>query len=74
MYHLQIKLPGIPLDMSVCDGSDNEDLEVKQETMDSDNIKSEELLPVLKSEDAPSDSQDVRVAAQLQKVTESGMV
>ena len=59
--------------MSVCDGSDNEDLEVKQEPMDSDSIKSKELVPVLKSEDGPGDSQDVCVAAQLQKGTKSGM-
>ncbi len=33
-----IKLPDIPLDMSVCAGSDNEDLEMKQEPMDSDKV------------------------------------
>ena len=67
-----IKLPDIPLDMSVCDGSDVEDLEVKQEPMDSDKVKSEESPPGLKSEDLHSSCQDVLADAQLQRVTESG--
>ncbi len=66
------RLPEIPLDMSCCSGSDNEDLEVKQEPMDSDKMKSESA--VLKSEDASSVSQGELVAAQLKKVTQSGKV
>ena len=67
-----IKLPDIPLDMSVCDGSDNEDLEMKQEPMDSDKVKSEESPPGWKSEDLHSSGQDVLADAQLQRVTGSG--
>ncbi len=61
--------------MSVCDGSDNmdnEDLEVKQEPMDSDIVKSEDSLPGLEPKDARSNSQAVLVDSQLQKVRESG--
>ena len=58
--------------MIVCDGSDNEDLEVKQEPMDSDKVKSEESPPGLKSEDLHSICQDVVADAQLQRVTGSG--
>ena len=68
---VQIKLPEIPLDMSVCDGSDIEDLEVKQEPIDSD-IKSEEFPPGLKSEGAHSVSQDIPNDGQFQKVTKPG--
>ena len=53
-----MKLPEISLDMSVCDGSDNEDLEVKQEPMNTDKVKSEEFLPGLESESPHSASQD----------------
>ena len=45
--------------MSVCDGSDNEDVEVKQEPMDSDKVKSEESPLGVESGDPSSDSQDV---------------
>ncbi len=69
---MYIKLPDIPLDMSVCDGSDNEDLEMKQEPMDSDTVKSEESPPDLESDDSHSDSQHVLAVAQLQTVTDSG--
>ena len=65
---VQIKLPEIPLDMSVCDGSDNEDLEVKEEPIDLD-IQSEEFPPGL---DAHDNSRHALDDAQLQKVTESG--
>ena len=68
---VQMKLPEIPLDMSVCDGSDNEDLEVKKEPIDSD-IKSEEFPPGMESEVAQSISQDIPNDGQFQKVTESG--
>ncbi len=62
--------------MSVYNGSDNEDLELKQEPMDSGKVKCEEFTPGLKSEDAHSESQDLPVDAKLQEVTESasGMV
>ncbi len=76
LHHLnleiQIKLPEIPLDMSVCDGCDNEDLGVKQESMDRDKVKSEQSPPGLKPEDPCSASQDVLTDAQLQTVTDSG--
>ena len=68
----QIKLPEVPLDMSVCDGSDNEDLEVKQEPIDSDTVKSEEFPPELKSEDSKSDSKEVVSDGHFQKFTGSG--
>ncbi len=58
--------------MSVCDGSDNEDFDVKQEPMDSDIVKTEQFPPGLKPEDAWSDSPDVLADSQLQKVRESG--
>ena len=57
--------------MSVCNGSDNEDLELKQEPIDSD-IKSEEFPPGLESKDAHDNSKHVLDDAQFQKVTESG--
>ncbi len=46
---LQIALPEIPLNMSVCEGSDNEDFEVKPELMDSDKVKLEDFIPELES-------------------------
>ncbi len=58
--------------MSVCDGSDSEDLEMKQEPMDSDKVKSEESPPESESDDPHSDSQHGLAAAQLQTVTDSG--
>ena len=77
---IQSKFPEIPLDMSVCngsdnedlgDGSDNQDLGVKQEPLDSDKVKLEEVPPELplKSEDAHSGPQHTFIDAQLQKVT-----
>ncbi len=72
---MQIKLPGIPLDISVCDGSDNEDLEVKQEPIESDEVKSEDFPTGLEFEDPRSDFQDARdviTDAQPQKFTEQG--
>ena len=57
------KIPEIPLDMSCCDGSDSEDREVKQEPMDSDQVKSEESPTAVKPEDLHSDSQSVHVLA-----------
>ncbi len=45
--------------MSVCGGSDNEDVEVKQEPMDSDKVKSEEFPPGLESEHLPTVTQNV---------------
>ncbi len=57
------KIPEIPLDRSCCDGSDNEDREVKQEPMDSDQVKSEESPTAVKPEDLHSDSQSVHVLA-----------
>ncbi len=75
--HLKIpaKLPEIPLHMSVCDGSDSEDVAEKQEPIDSDTVKSEEeFLSGFKSEDAVSDSHDKVADTQFQKVTESGML
>ncbi len=75
---VKIKLPEIPLDMSmmsVCGDSDNKNLEhveVKQEPIDSD-IKSEEFPPGLESKEAHSVSQeDISNNVQFQKVTESG--
>ncbi len=72
-----IKLPEIPLDISVCDygdGSDNEDPEVKQGPMDSKQvIKLEESPPELKSEDPSTGSNpNVLVDAHLPRVTASG--
>ncbi len=58
--------------MSVYDDSVNEDLEVKQEPMDSDQLKLEESPPGLKSEDPHSSYQDVLPDAQLQRVARSG--
>ncbi len=69
---IQIKLPEIPLNMSVCEGSDNEHLEVKQEPMDSDKVKLEESPPGLEPADRPPDPQDVLAEAQFQAVTGSG--
>ena len=57
--------------MSVCDGSNNE-VDVKQEPMDSDKVKSEWFQPGLKSEDPHNSSEDVLTEAQLQRVTGSG--
>ncbi len=51
--------------MSVCDGSDNEDLVLKQEPMDSDEMKS-------KDAHTSSNSKYVPVDSQLQKVPMSG--
>ncbi len=62
---VRITLPEIPLDMSVCDGCDNEDLVLKQEPMDSDEMKSKDAL-------TSSTSQHVPVDSHLQKVTMSG--
>ncbi len=56
--------------MSVCDGCDNEDLEVKQEPMDSHNMKSDEFPP--KSEDSKRDPREMLFDAQFQKFTGSG--
>ncbi len=64
-----MKLPDIPLDMSVYDASDNEDFEVKQEPMDSDEVKPMEFTPELESGGPHSASQDVFVDAQIQCVT-----
>ncbi len=50
------KLPEIPLDMRCCDGSDNEDFEVKPEPMDRDDMKSEECPPGLESENPHNNS------------------
>ncbi len=83
---IQSKFPEIPLDMSVCngsdnqdlghqgDGSDNQDLGVKQEPLDGDKVKLEAFPPELplKSEDAHSGPQHTLIDAQLQKVTDSG--
>ncbi len=75
---MYIKFPEIPLDMSVCDGSDNEDLEhveLKQEPMDSDKVKSEEFQPgleMLESGDPHSDSKHILADAQFETVTDSG--
>ncbi len=57
--------------MGVCDDND-EDLEVKQEPIDSDTVKSEEFTPGLESEDSTSDSRDALVDGQFQKYTGSG--
>ncbi len=43
MLGIQILLSEIPLQMKVCDGSDSENLEVKQEPMDSDKLLSDNL-------------------------------
>ncbi len=67
-----MKFPEIPLDMSVYDGSENEDLEVKQEPMDSDKVKPEEFRPELESKPPHSASEDVLADAQIQRATESG--
>ncbi len=70
-------LPEIPLEMSVCDGSDMCDTEsfervaVKQETMETD-IKSEELPPIVEFDDPHDDSQDVPTDAPLQSTAQSG--
>ena len=69
---LQITLPEIPLDMSVCEGSDNEDFEVKYRLMDSDKVKLKDFTPKLETEDASIGCQDILTNAQLQKVTQSG--
>ncbi len=70
------KLPEIPVEMSVCDGSDVcenfEYLQVKQETMEIDNMKSEELPPKFESDESHDDSQDVPTSAQLQNMAQSG--
>ncbi len=58
--------------MSVCDGSDNEDFDAKQELMDSDKVKSDELPPGLESGYPQSDSKDKLADAQFQSVTDSG--
>ncbi len=65
-----MELPEIPLDMSVCD---NEDFEVKQEPMGSDEVEHEEFAPEFppESQGPHSDSQDVLADAQIQSVTES---
>ncbi len=52
--------------------SDAEDLEVKQENMDRDKVKSEEFSQTLKSEDPYTESHDVLDDAHLQTGTESG--
>ncbi len=60
--------------MSVCGGSDNEDVEVKQEPMDSDHMKCEELTPGLEPDGAHGDSQDVFADVQLHlQVAQLGM-
>ncbi len=69
---MYIKFPEIPLDMSVYDDSANEDLEVKQEPMDSDQVKLEESPPELKSEYPQSSCQNGLPDAQLQRVAWSG--
>ncbi len=71
---IHIKLPEIPLDMSVYNGSDIDDLEVKQEPMDSDRVKLEESPPGLNSEDLSSTSHPNMFVddAQLPTVTGSG--
>ncbi len=56
--------------MSVCDGSDNEDFDVKQEPMDSHKMKSEEYPPGLESGDPHNDSK--LADAQLKTGTSSG--
>ncbi len=58
--------------MSVCDGSDNEDPEMKPEPMAREKVKSEESPPESESDDPHSYSQHVLAAAQLQTVTDSG--
>ncbi len=79
MYHVYsdvlITLSEIPLEMSCCEGSDNlstwnnEDVKVKQEPIEGVTVKSGEFPSGPESEDAPSVSKDVCVAAQLQTVT-----
>ncbi len=58
--------------MSVCDGSDNEDFEVKREPMDSDTVKPEKFPPELESGDSKSDSREMLFDAQFQKFNSSG--
>ncbi len=75
-----IILPEIPLDMSVYDGSDNEDLEVKQESIDccEETNSVEEFPPASDSEEVVfgmvSDSQDTDVKSQLKNNTEYGKI
>ncbi len=69
---IQIKLPEIPLDMSVHDACDNKHVEVKQEPLDSDQVKSEDFPQGLGFDDPCSDSHNISAAAQFQKVTKSG--
>ncbi len=69
---IQIKLPDIPLDMSVCDGSDYEDFEVKHEPMDSDTVKPENFPTEFESGDSNSDLREMLFDAQFQKFNSSG--
>ncbi len=61
--------------MTVCHASDIDDLEVKQEPMEGDQVKLEESPPGLKSEDPSRGSHPNTLAdTQLPRVTESGKV
>ncbi len=61
--------------MSVCGGSDNEDVEVKQEPMDSEHMECEELALGLEPNSAHGDSQDVLADVQLpRKVLRGGPI
>ena len=55
--------------MSVCDGCNNEGIEVKQEPMSSDEEKSEDFSRKLEPKDACMRSQDALVDAEFRTVT-----
>ncbi len=69
-------LPEIPLDMSVCDGSDHEHVAIKQEPIDYEEVKSEEFPPASDSDEDVhgmlSDSLHTIVDPQLRNITEHG--
>ncbi len=64
--------------MSCCDGCDNmatEDVEVKQEPVESDTVKCEDFPSEFESENPDCDSKDLQdsVAADLQTVIQPGI-
>ncbi len=58
--------------MSVSNGSDIDGVEVKQEPIESDELKFDELSQSLEPEDPCFNFQNEPVAAQLQMVTQTG--
>ena len=62
--------PELPFVMSVCNGSDYEDDEVKQEPTENDDGPAEEFVSGIKTEAAPNECQGVDTP--LQNLTQSG--